>query len=373
MQFTSISNLKVIRSISLTMAKYESILLDHVSKFHTLESSLRSLTWLLPGKFKDAELASEVLSASLNVMGMYQDILLENIVPSNASRKSIPRVPAHTRYTQTWLASDSVYKWVARIVEFIRFVQLVIEMGLQRKASIQTKWRGIVMLEILKAILRVILLKVTCRPLLSSLLPQRPIDLSQPPALTVLPPLGLPESSRTAIPDHLKNNHISTPVHILLAPQSSTSEDPPVDNFLLSKVLATSHITPSLSLVRPFVSLQDFMAESIFILRPLVYACLLSSRRSKYAIATSLGMEMVSRCLRRTPPPSALLERAEYAHRDRDMLWYLLRGSIWESYTRPKLEYFAEKTTTAPLLSLLGALVNDWIPLIDEYYYYTGP
>jgi hypothetical protein len=45
-------------------------------------------------------------------------------------------------------------------------------------------------------------------------------------------------------------------------------------------------------------------------------------------------MELVSRNLRRTPPPSAGLERSEYARRDRDMLWYLLRGSIWETYTR---------------------------------------
>jgi hypothetical protein len=45
-------------------------------------------------------------------------------------------------------------------------------------------------------------------------------------------------------------------------------------------------------------------------------------------------MEIVSRNLRRTPLPSAALERSEYARRDRDILWYLLRGSIWKAYTR---------------------------------------
>jgi hypothetical protein len=38
---------------------YESFLLNNVSAMSTLESSLRSLTWFLPGRFKDAELASE--------------------------------------------------------------------------------------------------------------------------------------------------------------------------------------------------------------------------------------------------------------------------------------------------------------------------
>lgn len=45
-------------------------------------------------------------------------------------------------------------------------------------------------------------------------------------------------------------------------------------------------------------------------------------------------MELVSRNLRRTPSPSANLERDEYARRDRDILWYLLRGSVWETYSR---------------------------------------
>lgn len=84
-------------------------------------------------------------------------------------------------------------------------------------------------------------------------------------------------------------------------------------------------------------------------------------------------MEFISRNLRRAPPPSASLERSEYARRDKDMLWYLLRGSIWESYTRPKLESFVTSASRAPLLGLFGLLVKEWIPLIDEYYYYTAP
>lgn len=33
--------------------------MHNVSTISTLESSLRSVTWFLPGRFKDAELASE--------------------------------------------------------------------------------------------------------------------------------------------------------------------------------------------------------------------------------------------------------------------------------------------------------------------------
>ena len=108
-------------------------------------------------------------------------------------------------------------------------------------------------------------------------------------------------------------------------------------------------------------------------------------KRRTNPLMVVLMMELLARNLRRVPQRSAQLERAEYALRDRDMIWYLFRGSIWESWTkyvsrssvvytsltprRPKLEAFADKTANAPLLGLFGSLMKDWIPLIDEYYY----
>ena len=38
---------------------YEKLLLDNVSTVRSVESGIRSLTWLLPGRFEDSELASE--------------------------------------------------------------------------------------------------------------------------------------------------------------------------------------------------------------------------------------------------------------------------------------------------------------------------
>jgi peroxin-16 len=114
-----------------------------------------------------------------------------------------------------------------------------------------------------------------------------------------------------------------------------------------------------------------------------------TNKGSSRPLITALIMEMISRNLRRMAPVSAALERAEYSRRDRDMLWYLLRGFIWEEYTRylltnhislplwfndifnssPKIDIFADSVAHTPLLGLFGTLVKDWMPLIDEYYY----
>ncbi len=39
---------------------------------------------------------------------------------------------------------------------------------------------------------------------------------------------------------------------------------------------------------------------------------------------------------------------------------------------RPKLDAVADRTMHTPLIGLFGALLKDWIPLIDEYYYCTS-
>ena len=38
---------------------YESLLLSNLSAIQSIESGLRNITWLLPGRFDDAEVASE--------------------------------------------------------------------------------------------------------------------------------------------------------------------------------------------------------------------------------------------------------------------------------------------------------------------------
>ena len=45
--------------MSSALARYESFLIHNGSTIASLESTLRSLTWFLPGRFKDAELVSE--------------------------------------------------------------------------------------------------------------------------------------------------------------------------------------------------------------------------------------------------------------------------------------------------------------------------
>ncbi|KAJ8514706.1 hypothetical protein ONZ45_g7781 [Pleurotus djamor] len=138
--------------MSSSVAHYESFLINNVSTISTLESSLRSLTWFLPGRFKDAELASEALSTLLNVTSMYHDTLLARIVYSDPKYRPLIPTSLHTRYTRAWTNQSSLYKWAARMLELIRFAELFIEMALRRRVSQKNKWRGIVLIEAIKCV-----------------------------------------------------------------------------------------------------------------------------------------------------------------------------------------------------------------------------
>ncbi|KZW02578.1 peroxisome membrane protein [Exidia glandulosa HHB12029] len=356
------------------LARYESFLISNASTISTIESSLRSLTWFLPGRFKDAELASETLTATMNLLNLYHDTLLaRRLAQLGPKHKPVLPPSLHTRYTRAWADKDKTYRWAARMLEIVRFTELVVEMGLRRKVGPTGRWRGIVTLEVIKAILRLILLKVTRRPLLLPPIPERELDPSALPPSPAEEALQ-PHASSDETPAHLLNNHVAfdEPNPMLTAAHSKKSAA--VDDYLLPRALSPASVKPPVHLMRQLSSPKEWLAEYVHILRPLVYAVLLaqSDKTSSRPLVTSIVMDLTAAYLRRTPPPSNALERQEYARRDRDMLWYLFRGAIWQSFTRPQLDSLADKTSNAPVLSLFSALLKEWIPLIDEYHYYTA-
>lgn len=360
-------------AMSSPLARYEAFLISNASTISTIESSLRSLTWFLPGRFKDAELASETLNASMNLLNLYHDTLLAKRMAQMGPKHKLVLPPSlHARYTRAWADKSKTYKWAARMLEMIRFTQLVVEMGLRRKLGHTGRRRGIIIIEIVKAILRLILLRVTRRPSLFPPIPERELDPSTLPPSPAEEALQ-PYQSSDNTPAHLSNNRVAfaQPNPALTASRSKTAT---VDDYLLPRALSPASVTPSLQLIRPMISGKEWVAELIYILRPLAYVILLArdDKTPTSPLVTSIVMDLTAAYLRRAPPPSHALERQEYARRDRDMLWYLFRGAIWQSFTRPHLESFADRTAVTPVISLISALLKEWIPLIDEYHYYTA-
>ena len=100
--------------------------------------------------FSSSLVLIHTVSAALNVMSMYHDTLLAKMVKADPKNKPLLPSSLHTRYTRAWSEKTPFYRWAARALELIRFVELLVEMGLRRKTSAENRWRGILFLESIK-------------------------------------------------------------------------------------------------------------------------------------------------------------------------------------------------------------------------------
>jgi len=255
-------------------------------------------------------------------------------------------------------------------------------MLLSRKNS-RAVWKGIVIIEMLKVAIRLSLIRATGRPLVLPPLPERDVTLAT---------LGDSKSGTSKTdtiaqrapqtPDHIKNNHslfqspsTSTP-NRLLAPTASNAL-PSVDDFLLSKALKPSALCAPTRLIAHLATPSEWVVEIIYILRPLLYALSIipSSRQRGVTfrpIIVSLLVEALLLSMRKPVSHNLTLERREHARRDRELLWYLFRGAVWQQFSKPKLMAFIASTEHLPVFGIFSALLRDWMPLIDKYHYYTS-
>ncbi|EST07090.1 Peroxisome membrane protein, Pex16 [Kalmanozyma brasiliensis GHG001] len=185
--------------------QYDDFLLNNASQITAVESSLRSITYFLPGRFKDAELAGEAIYASLNLLGLYHDSILARalekqnplaITSSNASEKQgfqsslAPLEPSqrgsaltgltpseHARYTQHFSRNSKSYNRVARTLVVVGYLELVAEMVARRKLGRRKAWDVVAAIEGLKVVLRLSLVQITgSRMAINPPIPEREVD-----------------------------------------------------------------------------------------------------------------------------------------------------------------------------------------------------
>ncbi|RKO96215.1 Pex16-domain-containing protein, partial [Caulochytrium protostelioides] len=56
--------------------QYTALVRQHAAEAHSLEGALRSISYLLPGKFAGADLISEALFSAVNLLGLAHDRIL---------------------------------------------------------------------------------------------------------------------------------------------------------------------------------------------------------------------------------------------------------------------------------------------------------
>lgn len=368
------------------LAKYDNYILQNASSVTSIESTLRTLTYLLPGRFQDSEAASELLYASLNLLGTYHDSILARALEKLPNTAKKPQLSAHNRYTKFWTAQSNLYMNLSVSITTLQHLSFLFEIIARKKFGEKARWRTIICIEALKAFCRFILLQETkSRPLVFPHVPEREVD---PTALEEsLDEAAISAEYAASSSSHSKATQSSVTINgtcdmrpavaDVKAPQlKQFSNQDAVTNYLLKKVLYVEDLRSPKALLHT-ISGRGKVAEVLFILRPLIYATMLSRSKDKrnwrpwlVGIAIDYAARELTKQDFDAKVPGGLrsgltkLEKEEMKRRNRSLGWWLLRGAFYENVTKPRIDGMIKKVEKVPLLGLLGNLARDY-----EYWY----
>ncbi|KAI5852296.1 peroxisome membrane protein [Tricharina praecox] len=339
-----------------------------------IESALRSLTYIVPARFKDVELASESLHSGIQLLSLYHDSLLARspALANAAASSSLPREKPspHNRYTKFWTTRSPSYRRVALLITMIQYTELLWEMAAKRRGK-KMRWHVVIVLETVKALCRLLLLRLTnSRPLLTPPLPEREIDPAALEESSVFEPESPPPGEATGwkMP--------RTGLELPSLPNSGK-----ISQYLLSKVLTAEDVKPPAQLLHRIRG-TGYLAEVLYILRPVVYAVAMkrfaNDRKSWTPWLLGFSLEYAARQMTKreleTSVPGGLrgltqLERDELTRRAWAMGWWGVRGAFYENITGPFLQGISGRLNNQPVLGLLGGVLEDYQYLWDNYYF----
>ena len=364
---------------------YSDFITKNAGAVGQVEGALRSLSYIIPGRYQESGIASESLNSGVQLLGLYHDNLLSRALAHSLQHTKQHQSP-HNRYTRFYCAKSSTYRRTATTLQVVQYTELLLEMMAKRKGE-KTKWRLVVFLEAVKAICRLVLMRLTdSRPLLSPPLPEREVQeekvVERDDEFIPSPPSEGSERSEAG------SEQWTMPRTSLTLPPLPSGED--ISSYLMSKVLTADDIKPPKALLGKISGLGE-AAEIMYILRPVIYATAMAywcqhspegrGKRDWRPWLLGLSIEFGARQLAKrdleTRRPGGArglsqLERDELKKRGWAMAWWGMRGAFYENVTKGMIQGFTGKLKGKPVLDLVGTFVDDYAFLWDEYYFSTA-
>ncbi|KAJ3577624.1 hypothetical protein NPX13_g2949 [Xylaria arbuscula] len=352
---------------------YSDFITKNAHQVSQIESALRSLTYIIPGRFRDAEIASETVHSGVQLLALYHDSVLRNAINSIPSL-STSRIPGpHARYTRFWTAKSNLYRRIALLLQIIQYTEMLWEMAAKRRGE-KMRWRVVIVLEALKAICRLLLMRITSsRPLVTPPLPERepiPTDDDDGSDEDALKELMGEEPSSADLDGSAKAAHEkkwSMPRTKSSLPSLPNPAD--VGSYLQSRVLTADDIRPAAKLLNT-LSRSGKAAEVLHILSPLVYAVAMSQSKDKKSWAPwviGLSIEYTARQLRDRGLRSTSLEQEEWGKRYWAAGWWTMRGAFYENVTKGLITGVRRR-----MPSLVSGILEDYEYLWENYYFSTS-
>ncbi|KAK3709586.1 hypothetical protein LTR37_010807 [Vermiconidia calcicola] len=364
---------------------YSDFITKNAGAVSQVEGALRSLTYIIPGRFRESDVASESLNSGVQLLALYHDSLLSKALERRLrTQKNVHQSP-HNRYTRHYCQKSPTYRRTATTLSCVQYTELLLEMMAKRKGE-RTRWRVVVLLEAIKALCRLVLMRLTnSRPLLDPPLPEREVVPEQPQQEEEV--IHSPPSERSNSHSDAGSEQWTMPRTSLTLPPLPNSDD--ISSYLMSKVLTADDIKPPKALLHRVSGLGE-AAEIMYIVRPVIYAsamaywCQHEGGRGKadwrpwlLGLSIEYGARQLAKRDFETRRPGGArgltqLEKEELKKRGWAMAWWGMRGAFYENVTKGVIRGFTGSLKGKPLLDMVGNLIDDYEYLWDEFYMPTA-
>lgn len=277
-----------------------------------------------------------------------------------------------------------------------------------KKRGERTRWRVVILLEAVKAVCKLLLLRITrSRPLVSPALPEREPIPEQPSEEEdsfddFLAGFEEDDEDRRQIASNIQSNSAGLAVEQKTPPQLGPHGEwtmprtgmtlPPlpapgdITSYLLSRVLTADDIKPAAKLVNRLQGPAALTAEVLHILAPVVFAVAmaryhLAKRAQGGTKATGktgalaawapwvlgIACEMVARQLRDRGLRTTPLEREEWSRRGWALAWWAMRGAFYDNVTKGLIEGVRRR-----MPGFVAGIIEDYEYLWENYYFSTS-
>ncbi|KAJ1892295.1 hypothetical protein LPJ66_006430 [Kickxella alabastrina] len=359
------------------LERYARFVVNNAAQVSSIENGLRTLTYVLPGRFADAEVASEAVYTLVSFIGTYHDGLLgkaakRGLLVDKQGRPVDIEASAFNRYHGKQAQRSDIYRVAARLLSALQFSEKLVEMVVAKRLGERARWRAVTWIEIMKAALRMVLLQTSGRRMVTgSVVQERMVDPGQ------LGSLRKGQRQPAALQGRWRGGRSGVRFSGVRDILSKSEGSASLGGVVTDAVRHAENVAPMGALVKPYGAC-GMAGELLFILRPLLYVLAMRrlGARSWRPWAGSLAAELVSRWLVARDLGASAGERSvehdEVSRRKRLLLYYLLRSPFFDRFTRGRLERVASWCSSKPLLSLVGSLIQDYQPLWRQYYFYTA-
>jgi len=252
-----------------------------------------------------------------------------------------------------------------------------------KRAGEKVRWRVIVVLEVVKAVLRLCMGRMSGgRPVVGSNVGDERQGRRVGDEAGSSDNVGWDGAGEGPIYGEWKMPR--TGMRLPQLPSTSGIGGESITDFLGKKVISANEIKSAKRLVRKITSVQGQVAEMMWILRPVVYALALqrcqANKRDWRPWGIGLAMEVASRQLAKRDVNEGVVggvrglsgvEMEEMKGRGWCMAWWGMRGAFYKNITRGYIQGFAGKLKGKPLLDMVGFMIEDYDCLWDAYYFST--